>query len=247
MQLNRWLESTGLFLFRYRSQIPALTLLVFFLVMQPNDGVGFHLANLKWDLLCLAVSLVGLGIRVRTLGSTPEGTSGRNRRHQVANTLNTTGTYSLVRHPLYLGNFIIFFGISMVPHALWIVALNTALFWVFYLPIIYAEEQFLTRKFGEAYKEWMRHTPLVVPWRILRWRSSDRAFSVQTAVRREYQTLFAILAYYALLEMTGDIVEAGHFVIDPVYAGVFLVTLALYVGARYLVKHTHLFTIPTQS
>ncbi|MGB8874133.1 MAG: hypothetical protein WCC75_12145, partial [Desulfobaccales bacterium] len=45
-------------------------------------------------------------------GLPPRGTSGRNTQGQVAETLNTTGIYSLVRNPLYLGNFLIWLGLS---------------------------------------------------------------------------------------------------------------------------------------
>jgi protein-S-isoprenylcysteine O-methyltransferase Ste14 len=242
MGLKQWVEPTGLFLFRYRGQIPVLTLLVFFLVMSPQDGIGFSLRGLLWALVCLAVSLVGLAIRVITVGSAPEGTSGRNRHHQVANALNTTGTYSVVRHPLYVGNFLIFFGISMVPHSFWIVVLNTALFCVFYAPIIYAEERFLARKFGAAHQAWSQVTPVAIPqpWK---WRRAAQAFRARHAIRREYQTFFAIIGYYALLEMTGDIVEAGRLVVDPVFAGIFLGALALYFVARYVIKNTRLFVL----
>jgi protein-S-isoprenylcysteine O-methyltransferase Ste14 len=243
MELIRQFEATGLFLFRFRSQIPVLTLLVFFLVMRAQGGMTSKGFDLEWELACLIVSMIGYGIRLITLGSTPEGTSGRNRHHQVAHSLNTTGMYSVVRHPLYLGNFIIFFGISLVPRTLWVVAFNAAIFWVFYLPIMFAEEQFLERRFGDAFHSWARLVPSVIP-RFCMWRTPERAFDRTTAIRREYQTLFAILAYYALLGLAGNIVSAGQFVLDPFYGGVFVLVVAVFVITRHLIKTSRLFPVP---
>jgi len=57
---------------------------------------GSHRLDQVWEILCLAISLLGLGVRIVTVGYVPKGTSGRNTRGQKANVLNTTGMYSLV-------------------------------------------------------------------------------------------------------------------------------------------------------
>ncbi|MGC9453013.1 MAG: methyltransferase family protein, partial [Oceanipulchritudo sp.] len=49
------------------------------------------------------------------------GTSGRNTKQQVAYSLNTTGFYSVVRNPLYLGNFFMYLGIALFTHHWWLV------------------------------------------------------------------------------------------------------------------------------
>jgi protein-S-isoprenylcysteine O-methyltransferase Ste14 len=66
--------------------------------VQRSDGL--------WEAICVAVSLVGLGIRIATVGHAPGGTSGRRTvGGPSALALNTSGMYSVVRHPLYLGNY----------------------------------------------------------------------------------------------------------------------------------------------
>ncbi len=111
MSLQEELEKQGIWLFRYRGTLPLIVLLIgtilylrteiypetFFLEETPYE--------IYFEMLCLLVSLFGLAIRVYTVGYTPRNTSGRNIKKQVADKLNTTGIYSIVRHPLYLGNF----------------------------------------------------------------------------------------------------------------------------------------------
>ncbi|MEI3590430.1 MAG: hypothetical protein V8Q44_05920 [Alistipes ihumii] len=64
---------------------------------------------------CLLVSLFGLAIRIRTAGHTPDRTSGRNTAEgQVADEPNTTGIYSMMRNPLYVGDLFKWPGIALL-------------------------------------------------------------------------------------------------------------------------------------
>ncbi|WP_289061246.1 methyltransferase [uncultured Alistipes sp.] len=64
----------------------------------------------------LLVSLVGLAVRVRTAGHTPDRTSDRRTAEgQVADEPNTTGIYSVMRNPLYVGDLFKWPGIALLP------------------------------------------------------------------------------------------------------------------------------------
>ena len=104
----------------------------------------FH-ADLEWKIL-LAVGFV-LWLITRT----PEATSGRNTKEQIAATLNTSGIYSIVRNPLYLGNFFIILGGILIFHQWIVVLIYIFIFWLYYERIIFAEEAYLIKKFGKSY------------------------------------------------------------------------------------------------
>ncbi|TMQ54464.1 MAG: DUF1295 domain-containing protein [Candidatus Eisenbacteria bacterium] len=114
MSLRAHFERSGNWLFRKRGYLPLLlgAVLVPALAEFEFPG-GTRLRDLRWELLCLAISLVGLGIRVAVIGYVPAGTAGRNTGDHIARTLNTSGLYSVVRHPLYLGNCIMWLGVLM--------------------------------------------------------------------------------------------------------------------------------------
>ena len=108
----------GTFLFRWRSYFPlgALVLVVSQMRHVAHGGARYP-DSLPWGALCLVVALAGLGVRAYVAGHVPQGTSGRNTRSQICEGLNTDGAYSMVRHPLYLGNFLIWLGVALVPRS----------------------------------------------------------------------------------------------------------------------------------
>lgn len=238
MELAKQFEVTGQYLFRHRGTIPAGTLLLFMLALNGHsDPIQYEGLESAWEVGLVLFSLVGLAIRVATVGSVPPGTSGRNTQQQVADALNTTGIYSIVRHPLYIGNFFIFLGISLFPQNPWVVAICVLLFWLFYCPIMMAEERYLRQKFDATFLEWTRRTPAIVP-RFWLWRKSERRFSLRKAIRREYQTPYAIVVYYTLLEITEDYFREGLMMPDRKVWILLLVSTALYLALIAVTKRT---------
>ena len=86
--------------------------------------------------------------------------------------LATTGAYSLVRHPLYFGNFLILAGFTLAC-ANWIVVAVVVFFLLFYYPAaIRYEDRKLQDLFGEEWQSWGTRTPAMFPTR-LRWQSNE--------------------------------------------------------------------------
>ena len=154
MALQEELKSQGDFLFRNRSYLPLVFLLIGLGVyvhteLTEIEGPDTFLSE-YWEYICLAISLLGLLIRIFTVGHTPAHTSGRNTQSgQLAEELNTTGIYSIVRHPLYLGNFFIWSGIALLTENLWFIIAFILFYTFYYERIMYAEEFFLRNKFKE--------------------------------------------------------------------------------------------------
>ena len=122
MPLREEFETTGNWLFRWRSYLPIALIVV---VLPGIQSVEYQYQGnmLYYDLAALLISMSGLAIRCVVVGYKPKNTSGGNVRKQKAEVLNTKGMYSIVRHPLYLGNFIIWIGISLVLRIWWMSAI----------------------------------------------------------------------------------------------------------------------------
>lgn len=229
MPLKEKLESVGNWLFKWRSFLPLLTIGLFLIAMRRfSYTAGEHYPDLLWEGVCFAVSLFGLAIRVFTVGFVPKGTSGRTTNKPRASTLNNTGMYSIIRHPIYTGNFFVWLGFSMWPRSLFLVISLALLFLIYYWLIILAEETILRKKFGNTFIEWANRTPLLFP-RFKNWRKAALPFSLKTVLKREYSTFFAIIAIFTCLEIGGDLLYLGKLRFDPIWVSIFLTGLCAYV------------------
>jgi protein-S-isoprenylcysteine O-methyltransferase Ste14 len=209
LQLRDQLAATGERLFRGRSYLPLVLVPLFFasFVGTPHSvpyGAGR-------EPLCLAVSLVGLLIRVYIVCTAPRGTSERSTRSIRAATINTSGAYSIVRHPLYIANYLIALGISLMSPAWLFPVIVTLLTIVYYERIAAAEERFLASTFGASFDEWAARVPAVIP----------RAFTGFVPlpfnwerVLGELHALMAIAAGFFVADVTEDSVARGRLSMD---------------------------------
>lgn len=240
MFYNDQMANAGNSLFRWRSYVPIIFFSVLLLSMKRFEYLGKdHTLDLIWEGGCLIISFLGLAIRCLTVGFTPHNTSGRNTKEQVAAALNTTGAYSIVRNPLYLGNFVIWLGISMFHHD-WIVVLSTTcIFWIYYERIIIAEEKYLEEKFGVIYKQWALRTPAFVP-RFYGYIRPNQRFSYRKVLRKEYSGFFAIIITMFTLEIVGDMFYTKGIVIDIYWLIAVTLGAVVYISLRTLKKKTRI-------
>lgn len=238
MALREELKKQGDWLFRWRSYLPML-LIIFALLGMKHFEYPLHSQKLDnlWEILCLFISLTGLGIRIFTIGRAPVGTSGTNTRKQIAELLNTSGMYSVVRHPMYLGNFIIWLGVSLFFRVWWISVLCSLIFWLYYERIIYAEEEFLRDGFGQEFLDWAEKTPAFIP-KFSQWRPSPEQFSFKKVLRNESQSLFAIISIFTFIAVISDYIVGGAFEADGMWIMIFTAGAIFYSISRFLKKLT---------
>jgi protein-S-isoprenylcysteine O-methyltransferase Ste14 len=82
--------------------------------------------------------------------------------------LASTGPYALVRHPLYLGNFLILIGFTLAAANLY-VAIGVIVFFLIWYPAAIAyEDSKLENIFEEEWREWSKDIRAIIPGRF-RW------------------------------------------------------------------------------
>lgn len=243
MPLRDEFPRQGTWLFRWRSYLPSIIAALVLLEMRHfSYFAGNPRAHLLWELVCLAISLLGLVVRATAVGCAPRGTSGRNTRQQVAEAVNTTGAYSVVRHPLYLGNYLMWLGVVLFPHDVALAVIVTLAFWLYYERIMFAEEEFLAGKFGRAYVEWAARTPAFVP-DLRRWRAPSLPFSFRNVLKREYTSILGVLASFAVLDGIGDRLMTGRYRADPLWTTLLLLGVLLYIVLRTLRRRTRVLDV----
>ena len=194
MSLDKELTKQGNFLFRYRSYFH---LILFPIIIVFNHYSNIDTSRFNYFLFALGISLFGQFIRIITIAFVPANTSGRNTKKQTAISLNSTGIYSLVRHPLYLGNYFILLGpFLMFPSVL--IVIYTLLFWLYYERIMYAEESYLKNKFSDEFINWSKKPAAFLP-NFSGYVKPKGTFSIKRVIKREYSTICGIFYMFIIL------------------------------------------------
>jgi protein-S-isoprenylcysteine O-methyltransferase Ste14 len=239
--LREEFTKSGDWLFRRRSYLPPFLMLVILFGISQFEYPGrVQNESTLWEIICLSVAVLGQLVRVFTIGFTPRNTSGTNTGQQMAHFLNTSGIYSQVRHPLYLGNFLMWMGLFMFFRTWWLCLIIGLVFWLYYERIMFTEEEFLRTKFGTQYVDWASRTPPFFP-AFRNWKKPELSFSIKKAVRNEYQSAFAMLVSFSLVNFITDSYIARQAVFDKRWLAALAGGAILYFTLRTLKKKTHLF------
>lgn len=186
----RW----GNFFFRHRNRLfPALMVAGLFFVRPRTSGQGYA-CDLGRYLLGLLICLTGQSVRALTVGYDYIKRGGK--QQQIwAGRLVHRGLFAHTRNPLYLGNILIFAGLVLVIHHPVGYLVGLPLVLGIYQCMVFAEEDFLARKFGAEYQSYLDRVP--------RWWPDLRGFSGSVAsltfqwrrvLNKEYGTTFAWMA-----------------------------------------------------
>lgn len=157
-------------------------------------------AMVEW--LAVAVAFAGLALRVLTVAFAPEGTSSRDTRALRAPSLNTTGAYSLMRHPLYLGSALMWVGVAMSLRVWWFALLVAMVYWIYVERLALTEEAFLAGQFGEQFRRWAAQTPAFLP-RLSGWRPATGEIQWRR-VLSEHNGLLGLSVALLLMQVMED-------------------------------------------
>ena len=231
MSLKNEFAISGNWLFKHRSYLPLIILPLLFYSLFTPVGTSFNLLFY----IGLSVSLLGECIRIITVAFVPAGTSGRNTKQQKATSLNQTGIYSIVRHPLYLGNFLIFLGPFIFTGNIYSIIIFILSFWIYYERIMYVEETFLISKFGNEYENWSSKTPAFIP-NITSYIPAKSIFSLRKVLEREYSGIYGVFVIFTLLLAFRNYNLNTTPIISNAWKGVFLGNTLIYITLRTLKK-----------
>jgi protein-S-isoprenylcysteine O-methyltransferase Ste14 len=237
MALVHEFENSGNWLFRRRSWLPVFMVVAGIIVMYLGNRQAI-LFDMRDELIFLGVSLLGQIIRIITVGFTPKNTSGRNTVNgQIADELNITGIYSLLRHPLYLGNFFMWLGPVLFLRSFCFTLIFGLIYWLYYERIMFAEEQFLRRKFGEIYDKWSENVGSFIPYS-LKFIRPNLPFSVRNVLKREYNSFVNIFVIFLALDLFRNYFLSERIYLTPMWMYLTASALLIWIVTRTIHKQT---------
>ena len=238
MALLHSFEQSGNTLFRYRGQIPIILFILAIPILYFTPSFrAYPLLQSSIVTFSVLLSILGFMVRAISIGTTPKGTSGRNTKNQVAESLNRTGIYSLLRHPLYLGNYLMWIGIVVFTFNIYFVVIVSLAFWLYYERIMFAEERFLERKFGEDYMEWSKQVPAFIP-AFGKYIKGSIPLSIKSILRREYSGVLATVLSFAFIDHLRFYFENGQLEWTRLSSWLLGISICITLILRTLKHHT---------
>jgi protein-S-isoprenylcysteine O-methyltransferase Ste14 len=182
------LARVGRSLFTHRLEIGLGVTAVAAPFVRPTIATKPSELRLKAGGLCMV--LTGLGIRAWAAGF-----AGRHTRSSKIEgiKLATAGPYAHVRNPIYLGSFILGFGMVLLIGDRRLAVPCALTFLVLYFGLIPAEEEFLSQRFRDEYEAYCQHVPRLVP-RLRAWADADTVTPFDSRAARGEWRLGLILA-----------------------------------------------------
>jgi protein-S-isoprenylcysteine O-methyltransferase Ste14 len=238
MALIHEFENSGNWLFKRRSWLPVFIILAGIGMMYLGNRQAI-LYDMRDELIFLGVSIFGEIIRILTVGFAPKNTSGRNTVNgQVADELNMTGIYSLLRHPLYLGNFFMWLGPVLFLRSIEAIIIFVLIYWLYYERIMFAEEEYLRRKFGDIYDKWSESVHSIVPFSF-KFIPSRLPFSFKIVLKREYNSFVNIFVIFTILDLFRNYFLSERIYLTGLWIYLFVCAGVIWLILRTIEKKTH--------
>jgi protein-S-isoprenylcysteine O-methyltransferase Ste14 len=157
-------------------------------------GPGYF-ADELWEVSGIALIFFGQLLRVSSRGYKSECSKN-------GNALVTSGPYSMVRNPMYLGILLIGAGVVLFLFHWWVFLIFLAVFISRYLGLFAKEEAVLTRAFGKSYQEYMKKVPRLLPRLDFLVKTDIRRFLPlkMSWFKREVPSILAVLTVILVVE-----------------------------------------------
>ncbi len=241
MALIHSFEKSGNWLFKHRGELPVVLFILALPVVYLTDNDWLSDSHEVFlALFSVLLSAFGFAIRAYAIGTTPKGTSGRNTKEgQVAESLNSTGIYSVLRHPLYVGNYFMWIGIVVFTYNIGFIFVISLAFWLYYERIMFAEERFLERKFGQSYLDWSLTTPAFIP-SFKNYKKSVIPFSIKSVLRREYSGILATVIGFVFVDQIRYYAYYGIYNFQRISVSILIITILFALLMRSLKHYTHI-------
>lgn len=185
--LRRGAIQLGHFFFFARNALFPLVFLLLLFTTQPEFPFDNERTDMWLDLLGFMIVLSGQACRALAIGQAENIRRGGRQKRVAAKRLIQHGIYAHTRNPLYVGNLLIVIGLGLIANNHWWYIFVFPLFLSVYWSIVFAEEDFLSRQFGQEYTEYRQTVNRFLPrLQGIRRSCKECEFDWMRVFRKEY-------------------------------------------------------------
>lgn len=202
-------ESVGRFVFSYRDYLVPAALLLVLAMTRPQMPLGSERLDVALDIFGLLIAAAGEALRITVIGFAYIQRGGVNKQMSAPH-LVCEGFYAHCRNPMYVGDFLLFVGLSLIYNSAFVYLVVLPMVAMVLLAMVQAEETYLRGRFGAEFAAYCQRVNRFIPrLRGLRATTSGMHFDWRRVLRKEYGTAFAWLSVGFALMAWERIVRLG--------------------------------------
>jgi len=207
-----------------------------FILIYPLGACFFLFGHVTEGTLRAGIALIVAGEALRCWAN---GYVGQSKVNQGGSgRLITAGPYAFVRHPLYLGTFLIGSGFAFAIGNLWLGLVAAGCFIAVYRSKIAEEEELLGEECGSEHSLYRASVPALVPRGFPTHRRSGRWSWGGVLASKEWRTVSWLIIFVVLLYFWEETVEERKWFLDERFAfRLSLLILVLVIAAADGVSH----------
>lgn len=188
-----FLLKSGAIFFRFRNFLFPIFIIILLVFTRPALFLGRKNIDSVIVVAGFLIALAGALFRLFVIGFAYIKRGGKEGR-VYADNLVTEGIYAHVRNPMYIGNFFIIVGISLIYGSPWVYIFVIPFFSYVYLSIVVAEENYLLKHFGPSYEAYCKQVNRFIPnFSGLKDTLKQLSYDWMKALRKDYGTFLGVL------------------------------------------------------
>lgn len=197
--LHSVLLKSGKVFFRFRNALFPVFIILALIFTKPALFLGRKNIDATLVMLGFIIALGAAAFRLFVIGLAYIARGGKDGR-VYAEGLVTQGIYAHVRNPMYVANFLVVVGITLIYGSFWLYVVVIPLFAYIYLSITTTEEDYLREHYGAEFAAYCAKVNRFFPdFSGLRETIKQFPYDWKKAIRKEFGTSIGILAgSYAL-------------------------------------------------
>jgi len=235
--------SLGKFFFKYRNGLFPIIYLCLVVFTKPALFLGDAQLDRYVRALGVLIVVVGQIFRMLVIGFAYIRRGGKDGK-VFAKSLVQTGFYAHVRHPMYVGNYLIMIGFILLYGSLWAYVVVLPFFTLVYYSLVKNEEFYLKETFGQEYEDYTTKVNRFIPnFRGIKKSLDSYQYDWKKVLRKEYGTISVVSCGLLAMMIWKNITIFGYGSkrIEIVILSTMFIPVVLFYGiTRYLKKSKQL-------
>ncbi|MDD5491494.1 MAG: isoprenylcysteine carboxylmethyltransferase family protein [bacterium] len=191
---HAFLLKSGTVFFRLRNYLFPIFIIMVLVFTKPALFLGREDIDIALVTLGFIISIGSALFRLFVIGLAYIARGGKDG-HVYAEGLVTQGIYAHVRNPMYVANFLVVVGITLIYGSFWLYFVLIPFFAYIYLSIVTAEEDYLRSHYNEEFQAYCQKVNRFIPdFSGLRETIKQFPYDWKKAIRKEFGTSIGILA-----------------------------------------------------